>query len=113
MKKQDFLINDEFEQLSNSDLINFVNNGLLLEKAKSLYFLAKRCKNEKNIIDLVREKIFDSNNKKSKLLGTVTISFLGIRGLVEADTLETKKIIDDFMKTLSAEEYKNLVDFLN
>ncbi len=112
MNQRIFLEGDKFENYSTSDLIKIVDSSLLLQRAKALFFLAKRCKTEEKIIPKVTKKIFDSENRTAKLLGMVTVSFLGIAGLVEANTPKTKKIISDFRKTLSKYEYEDLVYFL-
>jgi hypothetical protein len=109
MNVQSFLKNDEFDDKSTVDLIEIVNNDLLLERARAIYSLAKRCKNDDNLILQITEKIFDPKNKKAKLLGMVTVSFLGIGGLVEADTTQTKKVVNSFIKTLSKNEYEELL----
>lgn len=112
MNTQSFLQDDELEKKSTSDLIKIVDNGLLLERARAIYLLAKRCESDEKIIPHITEKIFASKNRSAKLLGTVTVSFLGIGGLVEVDTPQAKKIVNNFMKTLSENEYKDLVFFL-
>lgn len=112
MNKQTFLKGDLFENFSTSDLIKLVDDGHLLERARAIFFLAKRCDREEKIIFQVRAKIFDPKNREAKIFG-ITVSFLGIGGLFEANTPQTKKFIDDFIKTLSKYEYENLIYFLN
>jgi hypothetical protein len=97
MKKNTFLsINDKLAQLSTSDLIEILNKGIFLKKAKAFYFLAQRCGENEELINLVTEQVFAPLNKQTKVIVTLSVSLFGIAGLLEANTLKIKKNIDDF-----------------
>ena len=112
MIDKNFLVHDEFETKTSSELIEIVDCGLLTERARAIFFLGKLCENEEEIIPQVVERIFDLKHKTAKLLGTVTVSFLGVGGLAKANTYNTDKVVNDFVRTLSDDERRDFLDFL-
>ncbi len=49
MNKQSFLEDDKFEEFSTLDLIEIVDNDLLLERARAIFFLQKGDKQTKKL----------------------------------------------------------------
>lgn len=112
MKEKSLLPNDEFSQLSTTNLLEILEHGLLLERGRALFMLARRSGDNKELIDTVVREIYDSKNRNTRTIGTVSISFLGIAGLLEADTSDTKEIVKKLLESWTEPNRSDLLVFL-
>ncbi|MBE9209005.1 hypothetical protein IQ244_21175 [Nostoc sp. LEGE 06077] len=112
MKDKSFLHNDEFYQLPTTKLLEILENGLLLERGRALFILARLSGENKKLIPIVVKQISDSKNRTAITIGTVSISCLGIAGLLEADTHDTREIVKVLLETWTEPDRSNIIDFL-
>lgn len=113
MEKITLLPNDNFYQLSTTELLGILKNGLLLERGRALFMLALRTGDNKELMHTVLKEIYDSKNRNAITIGTVSISFLGIAGLLEAEPNDTQEIVKKFIESCTASERSVLLIFLN
>ncbi|MEA5606084.1 hypothetical protein [Nostoc sp. UHCC 0252] len=112
IKENSLLPDDEFYQLSTRKLLEILEKGLLLERGRALFVLGRRSAEDKELIDIVLKEIYDSKNRNTRTIGIVSISFLGIAGLLEAGTEDTKKIVKKIIETWTEPDCSNLLLFL-
>lgn len=110
MTNKSFLANDDLKNLSDSELIIVVHNGFLLNQAKALFFLGKRCAINPKLISLVQNEILDQKNINRKVIGTISVSFFGIAGLIESNHPQTRNIVNIFLE--KTKEYPYIKDDL-
>ncbi len=68
MANKSFLANDDLEHLSDLELIIVLHNEFLLNRAKALFFLGKRCAINPKLINLVQNEILAKKILIEKLL---------------------------------------------
>ncbi|MBD2448416.1 hypothetical protein H6G76_14860 [Nostoc sp. FACHB-152] len=112
MKQKCLLPNDEFYELPNTKLLEIFEKGLLLERGRALFVLARRSGENKDITHIVVKQIYDSNNRNTRTIGIASISFLGIAGLLEADTNDTKETVKNILELWAEPDRSNLILFL-
>lgn len=110
MANKSFLANDDLEHLSDLELIIVLHNEFLLNRAKALFFLGKRCAINPKLINLVQNEILAKKNINRKVIGTVSISFFGIAGLIESNHPQTRSVVNIFLET--TKEYPYIKDDL-
>ncbi|ALF54193.1 hypothetical protein ACX27_17290 [Nostoc piscinale CENA21] len=106
------LPNDEFSHLPTNKLLEILESGLLLERGRALFMLARRSGNDQEISRIVVQEICEPKNRNSKTIGIVSISFLGIAGLLEADTDNTKETVKHLIESWTEAERSDLLVFL-
>ncbi len=103
---------NEFERLSTQKLLEILNTGLLFERGRALFILGRRSSQDENLILRVVEEITDSKNRNARTVGTVSISFLGIAGLLEAGTSNAQEAVQKLLETWPEPDCSHLLDFL-
>jgi hypothetical protein len=106
------LQDDEFERLSTQSLEEILDKGLLLERGRSLFELARRSGEDKELIKKVVNEISNPKNISSKTVGMVSLSFLGMAGLLGANTELTRSAARSLFEIWPESNRGNLVDFL-
>ncbi|MCF4968144.1 hypothetical protein [Nostoc sp. CMAA1605] len=113
MEEKCLLPNDEFYQFATPKLLEILENGLLLERGRALFVLARRSGGNEELIKKVLNEIYDAKNRNTKTIGIVSISFLGIAGLLEVNTNDTKEIVKKILDSWIEPERNDLILFLN
>jgi hypothetical protein len=112
MTHKSFLDDKEFESLNTYQLIETYQDGLLFERGRALFELARRSGKEENLIEVVKNEIVSEKNIKAKTVGLVSISFLGVVGLLAANTDSTKLVATEIIKSSQEPDRTNLIEFL-
>jgi hypothetical protein len=106
------LQDDEFKKFSIQQLEEILDKGLLLERGRSLFELARRSGEDKELVERVVNEISNPKNINSKTVGMVSLSFLGMAGLLEANTELTRSAARSLFDIWPESNRGNLVDFL-
>ncbi|OCQ90427.1 hypothetical protein BCD64_27520 [Nostoc sp. MBR 210] len=112
MYTKSLLPSDEFYYLPTNKLLEILEGGLLLERGRALFMLARRSGNDQKISRIVVQEICEPKNRNSKTIGIVSISFLGVAGLLEADTDNTKETVKHLIESWTEAERSDLLVFL-
>lgn len=82
------------------------------EKSRAVTELARRSGQEVELLDLVIDVIYNPNNMKARTVGLVSVSYLGVAGLIEANTSLTLKIAKELIKKWPEPDRSDLIAFL-
>lgn len=112
MKNNNFFNDLEFQILSNEKLIHLLDSLSFFDRGRAITELARRSGQQVELLDLVVERILNYNNMKARTVGLVSVSHLGMAGLVEANTSLTLKIVKELIEKWPEPDRSDLLDFL-
>jgi predicted lipid-binding transport protein (Tim44 family) len=113
MINKSFLQDKEFENLKTAELMNIIQNDLLFQRGRALFELSRRSGVENSLIEIVTAAITNPQNMAARTIGTVSLSFLGIAGLLEADTEETRQLANELIESWPKDDRTTLTEFLS
>lgn len=111
--KETFLQDSEFEALTTSELVELLKQPLILEKGRALFELARRSSEDNDLLGMVVKEVHSSKNKSTRTVGIVSISFLGIAGLLYSDSNYSKNTATELIDSWKEPDRSNLVEFLD
>jgi hypothetical protein len=111
MTSQNSLRDHEFEQLCTQELIERLQEGLL-QRARALYELARRSGEDENLLGQVVFEISKPANKNIRTVGLVTVSYLGVAGLLESGTESTRIAAQELISNWLEPDRTDLIHFL-
>lgn len=103
---------EEYSNLETTQLIEILRKSLLLQRGRALYELARRTRENTELMDLVTSEIRDPKNRSARTIGIVSIAFLGLAGLLEADTEMSRKAASEIIETWEEPDRSNLLEFI-
>jgi hypothetical protein len=112
MTHKTFLQDEEFEGLETLQLMEILKNGLLFQRGRALFELARRSGKEEKLIEMIVGQIVDEKNQQSRTVGIASISFLGIAGLLTANTSNTREVARKLINDWSEPDRTNLLEFI-
>jgi hypothetical protein len=112
MREHTLLQDDEFESLSTSRLLEILDKSLLLERGRALFELARRSDEDKILLEKIVNDISNPKNVNTKTFGVVSLSFLGMAGLMEANTDATKSAAKKLLEAWPESSRSDLIYFL-
>jgi hypothetical protein len=107
-----FLNDIEFESFDNHQLVNIYQNGLLFQRGRALFEIARRSAREESLLKIAKDEIVREENVVSKTVGVISISCLGIAGLFAGNTDETKTVAMEIISSYPEAYKSNLIEFL-
>jgi len=111
--KETFLQDSEFEALATSNLIEVLRQPLILRKGRALFELARRSSENNDLLEIVVKEMNDPKNKSPRTVGIVSISFLGIAGLLHSSSEYSKKTATELIDSWVEPDRSSLVEFLD
>jgi hypothetical protein len=112
MREHTLLQDDEFEKLSTSELLEILDKSLLLERGRALFELARRSGEDKVLLEKIVNDISNPKNMNANTFGLVSLSFLGMAGLMEANTETTKSAAKKLLEAWPEFGRSDLIYFL-
>ena len=99
-----------YDNLNDSDLVN----GLMTEspfiRSNFLIALSRRCY-KKKILEVIKEAIMDTNNVRERVMGVITVSMVGIIGIIENGDDQAKCLAIELINQLPEVQKEDLLRF--
>lgn len=102
----------EYDQFSTAELLVLLRDKSRLRKGRALAALARRTKDDELLVDEVIAAIQDPANQETRIMGTISISHIGVACLLGVGSSKTKERVMQLLEHWPEPDRSDLLWFL-
>lgn len=102
----------EYDQFSTAELLVLLRDKSRLSKGRALAALARRTKDDELLVDEVIAAIQDPANQETRIMGTISISHIGVACLLVVGSSKTKERVTQLLEHWPEPDRSDLLWFL-
>jgi hypothetical protein len=112
MKDEALSSDKEYDQLPTTELLELLRNKSKLSKGRALAALARRTRNDVSLVREVISAISDPANQETRIMGTISVSHIGVACLLEFGSSRTKELVKQLLEHWPEPDRSDLLWFL-
>ena len=112
MKDELFLADKEYDELPTAQLFVMLDNISKLIRGRALAALARRSKQDEGLVSHVLAAISNPENRDTRLMGTISVSHLGVACLFEFGSSKTRELVRQLLEDWPEPDRTDLLWFL-
>jgi len=112
MKDEILSFDKEYDELSTAQLLKLLSSESKLSKGRALAALARRTKEDESLVNETVAAISDPANKETRIMGTISVSHIGVACLLDFGSSKTKELIKHLLKQWPEPDRSDLLWFL-
>jgi hypothetical protein len=105
-------LSKQFEEYATTKLIELLDSNAGFYRAHALAALAKRTSQDETLISTIIENIRDPKNVETRIIGTISVSHIGIANLLQANSSKAREAAKDFVNSWPEPDRNDLFKFL-
>jgi hypothetical protein len=105
-------LKQKINQLPTPDVLKLLNDSSLVKRVHSIATLLKRLNQDPSLLEIVKQSILNSENMSSRLMGTISVSHLGIAELFRIGSVDTTSTAWQIINSLEEPNRSDLIWYL-